>query len=111
MSKVPQKEVFNAIQKERKYQDEKWGAEKPQSLAGFLLIARKELDEAEEGWMNGRHDGHSPLSELVQVAATCVAALEMYGVCGNVICNVDTSEETNATTGKEYIARRLTDDL
>jgi hypothetical protein len=78
-------EVFALITAEREYQDAKWGSieENQQSLAGFLLIIRKELEEAEAGWMKNVPGKHSALSELIQVAATSIAALQQYGSEGN----------------------------
>jgi len=76
-------EVFQAICAEREYQDEKWGAHKPLSLPGFLLVIERELQEAKEGWLKNHTGRNAPLNELVQVAATCFAALERYGVTGS----------------------------
>ena len=80
-----QSEVFSAIAAERDYQDAKWGDldEKNQSLAGFLLILRKELEEAEMGWMKNKGGRDSALGEIVQIAAVAVAALQQYGLEGN----------------------------
>lgn len=84
-------DVYLAISKERIYQDRKWGAEKPQSVPGFLLIMRKELEEAEKAWLkNVRGDRQTVLEEIVQVAATAVACLEKYGVEGNTVSVNDT---------------------
>ncbi len=84
-------EVFLAISKERIYQERKWGAEKAQSVPGFLLIMRKELEEAEKAWMkNVRGERQTVLEEIVQVAATAVACLERYGVEGNTVSQNDT---------------------
>lgn len=82
-------EVYLAISKERIYQDRKWGENKPQSVPGFFLIMRKELDEAETAWLkNVRGDRQTVLEEIVQVAATAVACLERYGIEGNTVsCN------------------------
>lgn len=82
-------DVYLAISKERIYQDRKWGVDKPQSVPGFLLIIRKELEEAETAWLkNVRGDRQTVLEEIVQVAATAAACLERYGVEGNTTsCN------------------------
>ncbi|SRR6266404_857943 len=91
MNKLTMEEVFQAICKERFHQDEKYGEQKPQSLPGFLLVARHELAEAETGWMKSIKVGRdSPLCELLQVAAVCVAALERYGVEG---CPTSTNDQ------------------
>lgn len=82
-------QVFEAIRVERQKQDEKWGKDKPQSLAGYMLVIRKELEEAEDGWLKDLPGKSAPLNELVQVAAVAVAALERYGNTGNVTCTDD----------------------
>lgn len=78
-------EVFEKIREERNYQDNKWGtlAEKPQSIPGWLLILRKELEEAEAGWMKNVRGRDSALGEIVQIAAVAVAALQQHGFEGN----------------------------
>lgn len=78
-------DVVGEIRAEREYQDTKWGslAEKPQSIPGWLLILRKELEEAEEGWMKNRIGRDSALGEIVQIAAVAVAALQQHGYEGN----------------------------
>lgn len=77
--------VFAAIERERFNQDMKWGTieDNTQSLPGFILTIQAELDEAKAGWQKNVPGKHSALSELVQVAAVCVAALEQYGLEGN----------------------------
>ena len=93
MSKTIRDDVYLAISKERIYQDRKWGVDKQQSVPGFLLIMRKELEEAEKAWLkNVRGDRQTVLEEIVQVAATAVACLERYGVEGNTISVGDKSE-------------------
>lgn len=83
--KLTMEEVFDLIKAERDSQDAKFGAldEKQQSVAGYLLIIRKELEEAEAGWMKNVPGKHSALTELVQVAATAIACLQQYGSEGN----------------------------
>lgn len=91
MNKCNRQEVYIAIDQERDHQDRKWGPNKQQSLAGFLLVMRKELDEAEMGWMKDETGRHSPLHEIRQIAATAVACMERYGTEGNTICTDDIS--------------------
>lgn len=81
METLTKQEVFEAILAERQHQKEKWG-DQPQSLPGFLLIIRKELEEAEMGWMKNLNGKNAVMNELVQVAATAFAALERYGTTG-----------------------------
>lgn len=81
METLTKQQVFEAILNEREHQRQKWG-DQPQSLPGFLLIIRSELEEAERGWMKNLTGKHAVLNELVQVAATAFAALERYGTSG-----------------------------
>lgn len=99
MNVLTQQQVFDAIEAERRYQDQKWGADKPQSLAGFLLVAEKELAEAKEGWNKNLAGRNAPLNELVQVAAVCVAALERYGVDGTTINTNDIPDPPSLPPG------------
>lgn len=85
-----QDKVFYAIMEERKRQDEKWGADKPQSLPGFLLILEAELNEAKLGWLKDLSGKSAPLNEIVQLAAVAVACLERYGVKGTAWSTNDT---------------------
>lgn len=82
-------EVFAAIDRERDYQDRKWGKEKPQSLIGFITVLEAELAEAKLGWLKDLPGKSAPLNELIQVAAVAVAALERYGLTGNTISTDD----------------------
>lgn len=95
MSKLTPQEVFDAVLRERAHQIEKFGDQKQQSLPGFLIIMRKELDEAELGWTKSIEGNHSPLNEIVQVVATGFACLEKYGVTGSAIATDDIPEEHN----------------
>lgn len=73
--------IYDAIDRERAYQDAKWGTpeEHPHELPGWLLVMRKELVEAEDAWVKGPHDAHV-LREILQVVSVGIAALEQYGV-------------------------------
>lgn len=72
-------EIFEAIGRERAYQDNKHGTieERPKCLAGWLLIMQHELGEALVAW-NTSHSNDSSLMELLQVAAVGVACLEQH---------------------------------
>lgn len=74
-------EVFEEIKKERAYQENKWGnfEQHPQSLPGYLLIMKKELEEAENGWMKNSTGRNHVLHEILQVAAVAIACLEEHG--------------------------------
>ena len=74
--------VMAAIARERKYQDEKHGhpSVNPHSIGAWLLIAEFELLEAKEACIKGGAGRDNVINEIVQLAATCVACLEQYGV-------------------------------
>lgn len=76
-------DVFAAIDRERCWQERKWGTNlaHPHSVAEWLLIVESELAEAKHGWVKGIGDDEA-LRELVQVAAVAVAALEQHGAIG-----------------------------
>lgn len=81
--------VIAALKQELEYQNDKWGKEKQQSLAGYLLIAEKELREAIEGW-NKNHAGRdSCLSECIQVMAVLFRCCSTYGVTGVTVSSSD----------------------
>ena len=72
--------VFDAIRREREYQDKKYGTPEQRKLGigDYVVIAESEMAEV-------RYDiiHNSPeyaIQELVQVAAVIVAALELHGV-------------------------------
>lgn len=73
--------VFDAIRREREWQDKKWGTieERRQQVGSYLTILRAELREAEDGWLKASND-FKALEELVQVAAVAVACLQAHGV-------------------------------
>lgn len=81
METLTNEQVLEAILKERQHQKDKWN-DQPQSLPGFMLVMRKELEEAEDGWMKNKEGKHAVMNELVQVVATGWAALQRYGVTG-----------------------------
>ena len=69
------------IDLERTYQIRKWGTieQHPQDIAGYALIAEREVSEAIDGWLKNKPGRNSPLHELLQAAAVCIAALEQHG--------------------------------
>ena len=73
--------VFEAIQRERTYQDAKWGTieQRPHTVGEWLLIAESELQEAKTAWCKGHGDAGA-LEELIQVAAVAVACMEQHGI-------------------------------
>lgn len=83
--KLTFEEVIRIIEDERNAQDAKWGSldSKQQSVAGYMLVLKKELEEAENGWMKNVEGKHSSLAEIKQIAAVAVACLQQYGTEGN----------------------------
>ena len=77
--KSGKKEVFGAIIDERFYQDQKHGYG-GHELATWLLLMESELEEAKRAVVKGGSGRDSALSEITQVAALCVAALEQFGL-------------------------------
>ena len=73
-------DIFDAIGRERDYQDAKWGtpANYPHSVGEWLLILESELQEAKQAWCKGMGD-YDALLELMQVAAVAVACMEQHG--------------------------------
>lgn len=71
-------QVYEAVSRERDYQDRKWG-ERGHTVGNFLLILEGELEEAKQAWRKGVGDT-TALQELLQVVAVGVACLEAHGV-------------------------------
>jgi hypothetical protein len=73
--------IMQAIQRERAYQNKKYGsiAGRAHSVASWILIAEIELEEAKQAWQKEAGNTEA-LRELLQVAAVIVACLEQYGV-------------------------------
>jgi hypothetical protein len=69
--------VFEAIEREREYQDNKWGPADgvgARSISDFLLILRAELKEAEEAWVSSQGDMERPhLQTLLREGPTPVS--------------------------------------
>ena len=79
---ISRADVYAAVDAERQFQDDKWGsvtAAGRHSIAEWLLIAEAELQEAREACIKGGVGRNSMRSELIQVAAVIVAALEQHG--------------------------------
>lgn len=82
---LPFAAVVDAICGERRFQDRKWGPieSNPHTLAGWLLVMRKELDEAELALIKGGTGRDSVMQEILQVIAVGCAAIEQHGLDGN----------------------------
>lgn len=80
MTTLPTNDILFAIARERLYQDRKYGTpeQRELSVSTYLLIMRKELDEAIDAMVKG--DADHAMIELLQVVAVGVAAMEQHGV-------------------------------
>jgi hypothetical protein len=108
-------EVAAAIHGEMQYQDDKWGADKQQSLPGYLIVMENELRKAREGWCADKSGRASALAELLQVVTVGVRCLQRYGVTGWAIATDDiaqdehTSIELTAPQGVKVVELTLRD--
>lgn len=75
--------IANAIHRERKFQQEKWG-DNSHEVGAFLLIMQKELQEAVEAWVENSGDREA-LLEILQVISVGVACLEQHGIVERAI--------------------------
>lgn len=73
--------AFAAIDRERCFQDHKWGpiTEKPHTIGEWILLIEDELSEAKRALIKGGTGRDSVLQEIVQVAALATACLEQHG--------------------------------
>lgn len=74
-------QALNALKSERKFQDGKWGTvyEHGHTLGEWILLIEAELAEAKEALIKGGTGRNSVRSELAQVGALALAALEQHG--------------------------------
>lgn len=79
---LPQNEVINAVLMERDFQDVKHGSigDCPHEVGTWLLLIEDELREAKQALIKGGSGRDSWASEIIQVAALCVAAVEQHGM-------------------------------
>lgn len=94
-------QAVDVVRTKRQKQDQKFGVDKPQSLAGFMLILQHKINEATHNWYQGNIETNDPLSSIVDIAAVAIACIEKYGDKGNTISTNDTivsSESPNKVT-------------
>jgi hypothetical protein len=72
--------VFDAVARERSYQDDKYGGilYRNLSIGDYLVILRQELREAEHAFV--KETKEALLLEVLQVAAVAAACLEAHGI-------------------------------
>ena len=73
--------VYDAIDSERRFQDERWGTvrEHPHEVGSWILIMEKLLADAREAWAGSAGDIKA-LEEIRKVAAVAVACGEQHGL-------------------------------
>jgi len=74
-------DIFQAILRERNYQDKKWGdvIEYPHTVFEWIGIMERELAEAKEAFFQ-RPAEEKMLEEILQVVAVGVACIEQHGI-------------------------------
>lgn len=74
--------IIAAVREERAYQDGLHGSiqDAPHEMGTWILLIEAELNEAKLALIKGGEGRNALRSELVQVAALCVAALEQHGL-------------------------------
>jgi hypothetical protein len=77
---MDRKDVYAFIDKERTYQDAKWGTiqQHPHEVGSWLLIMDQLLADARQEWTRGPGD-YGALDELRKVVAVGVACMEQHG--------------------------------
>lgn len=73
--------VLQSIESERVYQEWRWPGHE-HSVAEWLLIMQKCLDDAKREWVTAHSNDVKALDEIRQVVATGVACMEQFG-CNN----------------------------
>jgi hypothetical protein len=68
--------AYEAISQEREYQAIKHG-EHPHAVAEWIILLEEEIQEAKHAWK--QHGNDAAMSEIIQVAALAVAAMEQHG--------------------------------
>ena len=90
---VSLEDVFGAIEREREYQDAKWGTviQNPHDEGDWVEIMQQELNEAKSAWRGYQPTSHlarrksveygtETLKEILQVVAVGVACLQQHGI-------------------------------
>lgn len=75
-------DVYNEIERERNYQDQKWGTNRSHQLPSWLLIMKSLIQDAEDAWMGTKtkYCKDDILKKILQCSAVGVAALEEHGI-------------------------------
>lgn len=72
--------IWAALLRERAFQDAKYGllSEKPHEIPTWIVIMRRELQEAEDAWL--KLGDVEAMKELLQAVAVGIAAIQQHGV-------------------------------
>lgn len=76
---VMMSDIFKAIERERAYQDDKWGTieDNPHSVISWLRLMDEEITEAAGAVADGKEEA---MREVLQAIAVGVACLEQHGL-------------------------------
>lgn len=70
--------VYTAIDSERNFQDDKWGADKRHDVGSWILLLEEAALKARQAWYNAKGDQEA-LSRIRVVASIAVACMEHHG--------------------------------
>jgi hypothetical protein len=73
--------VYEAIDREREYQDARWGGvphDARESVGNFLIYMERYLQKAKDAYVDASHSTEA-LREIRKVAALAVACMEVHG--------------------------------
>lgn len=90
--------VLDAISGEREYQESKWPGHE-HTVAEWILILRKVLNDAERAWVTG-HGDNQALHEIRQLTAVGVACMEQ---CGAPMRGEPVSESSYPDAGERML--------
>ena len=78
---MDQDDAIDCIVTERYYQDDKHGTieEQGHEIGEWLILIEAELEEAKAGLVKGKKGRDHVMSEIIQIAALALAAIEQHG--------------------------------
>ncbi len=80
MVKISREYIYKEVDKERAYQDKKWGAlDDVNSVGDFLCYMKRFLDHAMQE--NNPKSPSFALDDIRKITALGVACMEVHGVC------------------------------
>lgn len=96
--------IFEIINEERNYQDDKWGDINvhPHEVGAWILIMESLLSDARKAWQSKSGDIDA-LIEIRKVVATGIACMEQHGVLSR--------KEVAKINSKKKLMRKLDQDF